>query len=367
METRTRHLSVSLVIGVAALFVLMVAPSCQPAQPPRSRTVVQREYPTPTRSLNLSGQVVFAPGDGSLWLQNANGGNARVLVKSTGESYAANPAFSPDGKQVAYAMETYTQNGEMLQDIRVVGLDGKNERVIAAPSDPKTAFNFPTWSLDGKEIWFTRSSTLADAPYDEVDRVSSTGGVPSKVIEDGRAATISRDGQVAFLRLDFQTYRSSLWLADMDGRHATQILDANVFASLQGARFSPDSQSIVLAASGAPQKPLPGLQGSRGGSAGYAHTLTASSDSCLVRFLFTCWLDAASAHGLPWDLWTVNLAGTRWTRLTEIGADSPYPAWSADGKFVAFMDLSGIYVVNRETKEGYLVSMNGGHGALDWR
>jgi len=29
--------------------------------------------------------------------------------------------------------------------------------------------------------------------------------------------------------------------------------------------------------------------------------------------------------------------------------------------------LSGFYVVNRETKEGNLVSINGGHGALDWR
>jgi hypothetical protein len=31
------------------------------------------------------------------------------------------------------------------------------------------------------------------------------------------------------------------------------------------------------------------------------------------------------------------------------------------------MDYSGFYVVNRETKDGYLVSMNGGHGRVDWR
>jgi Tol biopolymer transport system component len=86
----------------------------------------------------------------------------------------------------------------------------------------------------------------------------------------------------------------------------------------------------------------------------------------MVRFLFTCWLNTASAHGLPWDLWLVNLDGTKFERLTQIGADSPYPTWSPDGKFVAFMDFTGMYVVNRQSKEGYLISMNGGHGALDW-
>jgi hypothetical protein len=93
----------------------------------RSRTVSQRDYPTPTHQLNLPGQVVFAPGDGSLWLQNANGSSTHVLVKSTGESYAESPAFSPDGKRVAYAVQAYTQNGEMLEDVRVVNLDGKKK------------------------------------------------------------------------------------------------------------------------------------------------------------------------------------------------------------------------------------------------
>jgi Tol biopolymer transport system component len=314
----------------------------------------------------LPGQVVFAPGDGSLWLQSANGDNVHVLIKGTGESYAESPAFSPDGKQVAYALQSYDQNGELMEDIRIVNLDGKNERVIAAPPDTKTALSLPAWSPDGKDIWFTRSSSSPDAPYDEVDRVSSTGGAPSKMIEGGRAATISRDGKkIVFLRLDAKTYRSSLWVAEIDGSHPTQLLDKDAFASLQGARFSPDTQNIVFAASGAPQEQLPGLT-SRGGTSEYIRSQAAPSDACLVRFMFACWLDTASAHGLPWDLWTVNLNGTRFERLTEVGADSPYPTWSPDGKFVAFMDFSGIYVVNRETKEGYLVSMDGGHGALDW-
>jgi Tol biopolymer transport system component len=85
------------------------------------------------------------------------------------------------------------------------------------------------------------------------------------------------------------------------------------------------------------------------------------------KILFTCWVNTAQAHGLPWDLWLVNLDGTEFEQLTKIGADSPYPAWSPDGKYIAFMGFSGFYVVNRETKDGYLISMNGGHGLVDWR
>jgi hypothetical protein len=127
MRILTRRPSARRMVGAAIILVLVFASSCQPAQPPRSRTVSQRDYPTPTHQLNLPGQVVFAPGDGSLWLQNANGSNTHVLVKSTGESYAESPAFSPDGKRVAYAVQAYTQNGEMLEDIRVVNLDGKKK------------------------------------------------------------------------------------------------------------------------------------------------------------------------------------------------------------------------------------------------
>jgi TolB protein len=179
---------------------------------------------------------------------------------------------------------------------------------------------------------------------------------------------VSPDGKkIAFLRLESKTYRSSLWVADIDGSHPKELLDKDAFASLEGARFSPDSQTLVFAASGAPQKQLAGLQSRRDGTDEIAQSQTTTADACLVSFLFTCWVNTAYAHGQPWELWLVNLDGTKFEQLTHVGADSPYPAWSPDGKFVAFMDFSGFYVVNRETKEGYLISMNGGHGIVDWR
>ncbi len=356
--------------AVTACVILMFAvlAACQPAaaQPPRSSTITQRDYPTPARPLNLAGQVVFSPGDGSLWLQNASGGNTRPLAKRNEDHYAEMPAFSPDGKQVAYAAKSYTQQGEMIEDIRVVNVDGTNERVIASPPDTKTALSFPAWSPDGQQIWLTRSLITPGAEHDEIDRVALSGGTPRMVLDNARNVNLSPDGKrMVFLRFDYKTLRSSLWVASADGSNPKMIMDDRAFAAIEGPRFSPDSTTIAFAASGAPQETLPGLQ-SLGPGGEQAQAPLAAADSCAVRLLFTCWVGSASAHGLPWDLWLVNLNGTKYERLTQVGADSPYPVWSPDGTHVAFMDFSGIYVVERQSKTGYLVSMNGGHGALDW-
>ena len=365
--SRTSHVRI---VGVTAILVLAVTLACQtattsPSTPSRPALVIQRPYPTPDHRLNLPGQFVFAPGDGSLWLESADGRNARPLIKQSQDTYAVSPAFSPDGKHVAYSVQASTNQGDWLRDIRVIGVNDAQERVVTAPQDVTLSYSYPAWSADGRDILFTQSYPVSQSnTHTEIDRVSAKGSGLHKVIEDGLSPSVSPDGNmIAFLRFDAATYRSSLWVAQSDGSHPTQLLDKSVFVSIQSARFSPDSQYIVFAASGAPQGNLPGLQ-SRNSIP--LSTQPARTDSCLATLFFTCWLQTASAHGLPWDIWLAKADGARFDRLTQIGADSPYPAWSPDGKYIAFMDYGGIYVVNRGTKEGYLISPNGGHGALDW-
>ena len=191
-----------------------------------------------------------------------------------------------------------------------------------------------------------------------MDRVSASGGKTVKVLDDARAGAPSPDGKkIAYYKLDAQAYASSLWVANMDGSAAKMLVDTQTFSALSGARFSPDGQTILFTASGAPKKKLPGVTQLR----------LREEDSCAVEILFTCWVETASAHGLPWDLWLANLDGSKFTRLTEIGADSPSPAWSSDGKFIAFFEASGIYVVDREKKIVYPVTNRGGYGGFDWK
>lgn len=326
-----------------------------------TRTPVSIGGPTPPRTggPDLKGTFLFAPGDGSIWLQDANGANPRVIVKSTAETFAESPAFSPDGKLVAFAMNTLNKDGLVVKDIRLVNADGSNMRTVAAPPSPKTAYSAPSFSPDGKQVYFAQSYPVPPSgEYSEIDRVAVTGGALAKVIETGRSPNVSPDGKkIVFQRFDFKTFAASLWVANSDGSAAKQILDQDAFLAILGARFSPDSASIVFSASGPPNKKLPGLS---------YRSAPAASD-CWMGLGPLCVVARAYADGLPWDLWLVAADGSKFEQLTKIGSDSPYPAWSPDGKYVAFFDISGFYVVNRETKALNQVIQGGGHGALDWR
>jgi len=325
--------------------------------------------PTPSGSLNLKGRFVFAAGDGSLVLEDAGSNNPHPVLKAAADLYGDAPVFSPDGKQIAFSASSFTKDGAVIQDIRVtlapnasagVDADGTNTRVVAAPQDPKVTYGFPAWMPDGKDLLITQSYSIPPtSQHDEIDVVSASGGPLRKVMENAREATISPDGKkIAYSVLDYQTYSAALWIANVDGSSPKQLLPSGVFAAIYGPRFSPDVQTIVFAESGPASKKLPGA---------YAFDRPAESSPCAVSLAFICLVEKAEAHGLPWDLWLVNLDGTKFERLTNIGADSPVPAWSADGKQIAFYDATGIYILEVATKKIYQVSDSRGYGGFDWR
>jgi hypothetical protein len=125
----------------------------------------------------------------------------------------------------------------------------------------------------------------------------------------------------------------------------------DVFIMLSAPQFSPDGSQILFAASGPNTRPLPGI--------------SMRTPACSPPLL--CLLaQPAHADGLPWDLWTVTPDGSKFARLTEIGADSPWPSWSRDSQQVAFMDTSGQYVVDLAQRRLSQIARHGGHGVFDW-
>ncbi len=348
------------------LFLIVALSACRSATPtptplptyvfsPPLRATVPAGMTLPA----FKGKFVYAPGDGSLMVQDATAKEGRMVFDPKDGTYADFPAFSPDGKLIAFSTSSVNPDGTFQYDIRVMNADGSNPRVLAAPDNPKAIFVHPAWSADGKDIFFTQSYPVPPAgDHSEIDRVSASGGKSVRVLDDAREAEVSPDGKkIGYYKLDSQTFASSLWVANLDGSGAKLIVDTQSFSALYGARFSPDSQTIVFTASGAPKKKLPGI----------TQLKSRDDDSCALAFLFTCWVARAHAHGLPWDVWLANLDGSKFTQLTQIGADSPSPAWSSDGKFIAFFEASGIYVVDRDKKIVYPITNRGGYGGFDWK
>lgn len=318
---------------------------------------------TPGRTLNLKGTFAYVADDGNLTLQDANTGVKRVLIKTGPTGYAQFPAFSPDGKQVAYTFSSFTKDGQVLSEIHIINVDGTDERTVLAPPDIKTVYDLPAWSPDAKTLYVTTTKAVPPSNQTiELDRVNVDGSGLTKIIDNGSNASVSPDNtKIVYQLLDYAKYTAALWIANIDGSNARQLVDGNTFSAMFGPRFSPDGKSIVFAESGVPKKQLPGVQGR------VAQPPVAAAVSPLrLASIFARWLGRPAMHGYPWDLFLVNPDGTKFDRLTQLGADSPVPVWSQDGKAIAFFEATGIYLLDMTNKQLYPVSTPGGYGGFDW-
>jgi Tol biopolymer transport system component len=66
------------------------------------------------------------------------------------------------------------------------------------------------------------------------------------------------------------------------------------------------------------------------------------------------------------DIWIVNSDGRGLQQLTQLGEDDPVPAWSPDGRWIAFTGAAGLYLLDPARKELKLLHTDGGGPGLTW-
>lgn len=326
-------------------------PSATLERPPLTTTLLDG---TPAPAPNVAGKFIFAPGDGSIWIQDPANGKPQPVIKPTAELFADAPSFAPDGKSFLYVRSTLDAQGTAVNAIYRARNDGSASEPVAVPPDPKTAFNWPQYSWSGDWIYYTASYPVPpNKQASEIQRIPAGGGTAQTIVKDARMSTESPDGkQIAFTRFNFDSFTAGLWIANTDGTNERELLNDQVFIMISAPQFSPDGKEILFAASGPNTQPLPGVQSYR-------------APSCEPQLL-CLFAKPAYADGLPWDLWTVTPDGSKFTRLTNVGADSPWPAWSSDSSQIAFFDTSGQYLLDLPTKVVSQISRNGGHGVFGW-
>jgi tricorn protease len=125
---------------------------------------------------------VFA---GDLWSVPRSGGNAVRLTSGAGNE--TNPAFSPDGTQIAFTGE-YDGNVDVFV---MPALGGVPRRLTWHPS----ADSVLGWTADGKRILFS-SPRKAYSGFYEMFSIPAEGGAPEKLpLPSGYEASMSADGQ----------------------------------------------------------------------------------------------------------------------------------------------------------------------------
>ena len=171
-------------------------------------------------------QIVFVYA-GDLWSVPRTGGSAVRLTSGTG--YETNPAFSPDGTQIAFTGE-YDGNVDVFV---MPASGGVPKRLTWHPSADQVL----GWTPDGKRIIFSSSRT-AYSRFSEMFSMPAEGGVEEKLpFPTGYEASISPDGQsIAYGPVPrafamWKNYRGGsttrIWLAQLSDSTITKVPRTN--------------------------------------------------------------------------------------------------------------------------------------------
>lgn len=229
--------------------------------------------------------VARSPGQGTgpvrsryrLVIADADGENPRVMVESP--EPIMSPAWSPDGRQIAYVSFEARRSEIYVQDLRsgsrkrVSARPGVNGAPAWSPDGRKLAVSLsrqdgnldiytldigtqvltrltsgsaidtePAWSLDGGQIYFTSDATGGPQVY----RVPSGGGSAQRVTFEGSynaRPRVAPDGkQLAVVHNDRGNYRIAL--VDL-ARSTTQVLSDGRLD--ESPSFAPNGEMLIFA------------------------------------------------------------------------------------------------------------------------
>jgi imidazolonepropionase-like amidohydrolase/Tol biopolymer transport system component len=147
--------------------------------PERFRVRMLRDVTT-----SLAGDRVAYTALGKVWTVRPGGGDAaRLTGAGYDQGFESHPAFSPDGRQIAYVTWSDAERGR----VRVVGVDGRGGRtVVNVPGH----YVEPSWSPDGR--WLVYRSVGGDGIRGQTHGenrgifvVAADGRTPPRRVRDG--------------------------------------------------------------------------------------------------------------------------------------------------------------------------------------
>ena len=258
--------------------------------------------------------------------------------------------WSPDGQRIAYVMA----GGSTGDAIWIADRDGSNERVLVQV-EGNLHKHWPSWSADGKYIYFNQSMDAWNAAPTQVYRVAATGGPPEPFVSSASRAAFpapTPDGRGLIYAADPAGAELNLWWRPLDGGGSARLTTgvgeyAQPRISLNGETMvctlleRRDSLVRVDLGSG------PGLSAVAASiTDGYTGDLDPHLSRDGDRLVFS------STRSGQRNLWIARGDATDPQPLTSGAAIDEYPQFSPDGQQVAFISNRGgergLWIVSRD-------------------
>ncbi len=342
--------------------VLQLIPELMGTMP--APTLTPTPIPTPTLTPTPTERIAFVSDrDGNdeilndeIYVMNVDGSGQTNLTNNSAsdrDSFVP-PAWSPDGKKIAF---TSFRDGNA--EIYVMNVDGSGQINLTNNSSGDI---HPAWSPDGRKIAFVSSRD----GNDEIYVMNADGSQPLRLTNNGSIDFFpawSPDGK----KIAFESRRDDnmeIYVMNADGSEQINLTN-NGYLNSHPA-WSPDGKKIaftcfrdgndeiyVMNADGSGQTNLT----NNSAYDNYFSPPAWSPDG--TRLAFESWRDEPDpdhclypSNSCNTEIYVMNADGSGQTNLTNNSSGDSSPAWSPDGKKIAFASVrdgnSEIYVMNAD-------------------
>ncbi len=331
-------------LGVLGLLACLVLAGCQGL--------------IPMTGPPLQGRLAW-PKDGDLWVYDLGSKKQTKITSLPPGAAVTGATWSPDGTRVVFAQFWRRPNERSSgADLMVANADGSNPHLFAERDAPNTVLEAPQSSASGR-VYYTVRRVTNGREAQSVMR-QSEGGRPELLIENAYSPAISPDELTLIYIRSTRAGQSMLKKTVSEASDGCELISDQVFQYLSLPRISPDGKRVALGGSGEANLQPSGCGGDPRAKPSAAGPPPGLALAALLQ------PQLAYAHGLPADVYALNLDGSNLARIADIKDDDPTLAWSPDGSKLAIFAVAALYVVDAKGGPTDKLIDQGGYGGLDW-